>query len=326
MFSFWHKYHWIIAGLLVMIAVLFATVVYLLVVSPSGGVAAWWHTQTTDTTAVATSSYLHAEEGVVIAAPPGAPDVSVTTSSAPDNHTTTSSSTQVLPVERVLFEYVEVIDSCGIHYEGDCLVARAGPGEEYPVMRELRENIVLKVGGQVERNGQRWYKIVFDEWLWYPERVKGDWYVPADGLRVLLDEGEKTTWEDEVTTTTKQITIDRSDQMLYAFENNELFLETPVSTGLALTPTPSGTFTIFKKTPSRYMQGPLPNLPSDQRYDLPGVPWNLYFTEGGAVIHGAYWHDSFGSTYSHGCVNLPPAVAERLYGWAGLGTTVIVQD
>ena len=103
-------------------------------------------------------------------------------------------------------------------------------------------------------------------------------------------------------------------------------MEVYISTGLEFTPTPRGTFTVFKKTPSRYMQGPLPNLPDNQYYDLPGVPWNLYFTHGGAVIHGAYWHNSFGKPYSHGCVNLSPEDARKLYDWAELGTKVIVED
>ena len=105
-----------------------------------------------------------------------------------------------------------------------------------------------------------------------------------------------------------------------------LFMETTISTGLELTPTPRGTFTIFKKTPSRYMQGPLPYLTVSRYYDLPGVPFNLYFTEGGAVIHGAYWHDSFGSRYSSGCVNMRIDEARMLYSWATLGTTVTVRD
>jgi hypothetical protein len=239
----------------------------------------------------------------------------------------TSGSQTLLPVEKVLFEYVEVIDSCGPHFEGECLRVRSGPGTEYPVLASLRNGMVLKVGGKVEHEEMTWYKIVFDEWLRYPERLKGDWYVAADFVRVLLDEGDKTTWEHEYSTTTiKSITVDRSEQKLYAFTGNELFLEADISTGLELTPTPRGTFTIFKKTPSRYMQGPLPNLADRQVYDLPGVPWNLYFTDGGAVIHGAYWHNSFGSRYSHGCVNLPTDVAHTLYTWADLGTKVIVQD
>lgn len=231
---------------------------------------------------------------------------------------------EVLPVEKVLFEYVEVIDGCGIHFEGDCLNVRSGPSTSSPAIAQLRNNIVLKVGGKVENEGREWYKIVFDEYLWYPKRVKGDWYVAADHVKVLLDEGDRTLWEHGAASTTQVILVDRKEQKLYAYEDGKLFLEAPISTGLALTPTPRGEFTIYKKTPSRYMQGPLPGLPSDQYYDLPGVPWNLYFTNGGAVIHGAYWHDSFGSQYSHGCVNLEPSVAHKLYTWANVGTKVVV--
>ena len=102
-------------------------------------------------------------------------------------------------------------------------------------------------------------------------------------------------------------------------------MEEKVSTGIELTPTPRGNFTVFRKTPSRYMQGPIPGI-SDHYYDLPGVPWNLYFTEQGAVIHGAYWHDSFGTPWSNGCVNMPIASAEKLYKWADIGTEVVVRD
>ncbi|MEX2341180.1 MAG: L,D-transpeptidase family protein, partial [Candidatus Paceibacterota bacterium] len=240
---------------------------------------------------------------------------------------TSSEAEEVLPVEKVLFEYVEVTDGCGPHFEGECLNVRSGPGTDYPVVSQLRNEIVLKVGGKVTRDGETWFKIVFDEWLRYPERVTSDWYVSADYVEVLLDEGVKTLEDNgRISNTKKEITVNRGEQKLYAYEDGELFMETDISTGLALTPTPRGTFTIFRKTPSRYMQGPLPGLPSDQYYDLPGVPWNLYFTSGGAVIHGAYWHTSFGSRYSHGCVNLPSDMARKLYEWAEIGTKVIVKD
>ena len=233
----------------------------------------------------------------------------------------------IIPINRVLFEYIEVFDSCGPHFEGECLNARSGPGTDYPATAKLRKGIVLKVDGEVERdNGEIWYKVVFDEWLRYPERVKGDWYVNSDYVEVLLDEGDKTIWDHGKATSTKEIIVDRSEQKLYAYENDELFMEISISTGLELTPTPRGTFTVFKKTPSRYMQGPLPNLIDQQYYDLPGVPWNLYFTDGGAVIHGAYWHNSFGRKYSHGCVNVPIDKARELYSWTPLGTKVTVKD
>jgi hypothetical protein len=265
--------------------------------------------------------FLHEEEVVIVAAPP-AP-----TTATGAERVATSSEKILLPVEKMLFEYVAVVDSCGAHFEGECLRVRGGPGTDYPVVASLRNGVVLKVDGKVEREDMAWYKIVFDEWLRYPERVTGDWYVAADYVDVLLDEGDKTIWENEYSTSTqKSITVNRSEQKLYAFEGNELVMEADISTGLELTPTPRGTFQIFKKTPSRYMQGPLPYINSYDYYDLPGVPWNLYFTEQGAVIHGAYWHNSFGSQYSHGCVNLTPDRARELYNWADLGTTVIVKD
>lgn len=281
----------------------------------------WWYIQhdaqtpapeeTGGTLVVPHTPYLKDEEGVLIE---------------------TGTSTEgdiVLPVEQVLFEYVEVVNGCGPHFEGECLLVRSGPGTDYPVVSRLRNGMVLKVDGKVEREGIAWYKISFDEWLRYPERITSDWYVSAQYVSVLLDEGDKTTWDGISTTSTtssKSIIVNRTTQKLSAYENNTLFMEIPISTGLELTPTPAGTFTIFKKTPSRYMQGPLPGLIDQQYYDLPGVPWNLYFTHGGAVIHGAYWHNSFGRTYSHGCVNLSPENARTLYTWAELGTQVIVQD
>lgn len=266
-----------------------------------------------------TSPFLQSQEVVY---------VRISTSTATDADTdTASTSYEMLPVEPVLFEYIEVTGGCGPHFQGECLNARSGPGIEFDVQRQLRNGIVLKVGGRVARDGQMWYKIVFDEWLRYPERAEGDWYVLSDYVEVLYDEGDKTIWEDGAPTTTeKKIVVSRSKQTLSAYEDGELILEAPISTGLELTPTPLGTFSIFKKTPSRYMQGPLPNLADRQVYDLPGVPWNLYFTHGGAVIHGAYWHESFGTKYSHGCVNLPVKIARSIYNWADLGTTVEVVD
>ncbi|MDP3999001.1 MAG: L,D-transpeptidase family protein [bacterium] len=231
---------------------------------------------------------------------------------------------KVLPVEKVLFEYIEVADSCSSDFQGECLNARSGPGEDFPKILKLRKGIVLKVGGKVERDGQGWYKVIFDEWLRYPERLTTDFYVSADYVKVLLDEGLRDLTSPAIASA-KQIIVDRSEQMLYAYDGKELFMKQSISTGLELTPTPRGTFTIYRKTPSRYMQGPIPEI-SQKFYDLPGVPWNLYFTYDGAVIHGTYWHQNFGKQSSNGCVNLPPEKAHELYTWADLGTRVIVQD
>jgi lipoprotein-anchoring transpeptidase ErfK/SrfK len=243
----------------------------------------------------------------------------------------TATTTKTVPLEQAPLEtnlshYVEIVDSCNDKYAGTCVRARALPSATSSVMAKLRAGMVLKVAGEAtSSDGSLWYKIGFDEWLRYPERITGDWYVAAAVVKdVYIVPHEETA--ESFATGTKKIVVDRSEQQLYAYDGDTLFLQATTSTGLLLTPTPRGIFHIFKKVPTRYMQGPLPYLEDQEVYDLPGVPWSMYFTSLGAAIHGAYWHHDFGNPHSHGCVNLPPDVAEKLYRWAVVGTTVLVQD
>jgi hypothetical protein len=250
-----------------------------------------------------------------------------TATSAPEAATTTipiATSTQLSPV---LHNYVEVTDSCGPHFEGACANIRSGPSTSDSVVLKARTGMVLAVDSStvLDADGRVWYRIIFDEWVRYPERVSGDWYIASDFVHPFQNPGPQEYVPGKSPTTTKHIVVNRTKQMMYAYDGDELFLETPVSTGLELTPTPRGTFTIFRKVASRYMQGPIPGI-SDQYYDLPGVPWSLYFTEDGGAIHGAYWHNNFGSPWSHGCVNLPLDVAQKIFNWADVGTQVLVTD
>jgi len=56
-------------------------------------------------------------------------------------------------------------------------------------------------------------------------------------------------------------------------------------------------------------------------YYLPNVPYVMFFENEdvpgwkGYGLHGAYWHNDFGTPHSHGCVNLPIDVAKELYYW-----------
>lgn len=217
--------------------------------------------------------------------------------------TTTTPSTVFPSATTTMYQYIEVVDGCDHAFVGDCVNMRTGPGVEYPVAVKLRTGVVLKVAETVTKDGKVWYKILFSHELLYPERVKGDWYVSAEYVKLFTNDGDHNLEKGEVATTTKHIVVDVSEQKLYAYDGDTLFMEVLVSTGLLLTPTDRGTFTVFKMTPSRYMQGPIPGV-SAQVYDLPGVPWNLYFTAGGAVIHGAYWYDSFGKPWSHGVMDV----------------------
>lgn len=253
--------------------------------------------------------------------------------SLPPNEPTPETETLASPLsEEPAATYIEIMESCGPDFEGGCVNIRSGPGTSFPAVTKARNGMVLAVATTTvtDTEGTHWYPIIFTEWIRYPSRIADEWFVSAEYARALHVDGSQELEENPLdeksdAVSSKKIVVDRSDQMLYAYDGDSLFLQTTISTGLDLTPTPRGTFTIFRKTPSRYMQGPLPGI-SNQYYDLPGVPWSLYFTKEGGAIHGAYWHTSFGSQWSHGCVNLPLDVAEILYEWAPLGTTVVVQD
>jgi len=49
-------------------------------------------------------------------------------------------------------------------------------------------------------------------------------------------------------------------------------------------------------------------------YYLPNVPYVMFFNKD-IGIHGTYWHQNFGKPMSHGCVNSPTPIAEKLFYW-----------
>jgi hypothetical protein len=221
--------------------------------------------------------------------------------------------------------YIEVIDGCGPYFQGACVNIRSGPGATYADVGNLRTGMVLRVGETRVVDGETWYRVIFDESVRYPERISKQWWVAGAFVRVFKHEGPNVLKAGATATSSKRIEVDRTLQMLYAYDGDTLFMKQQISTGLDDMPTPRGYFKVFSMTPSRYMQGPLPGI-SEQYYDLPGVPWDIYFTHEGAAIHGAYWHDKFGEQWSHGCVNVPVEKARELYEWAELGMTVWVHD
>lgn len=66
-------------------------------------------------------------------------------------------------------------------------------------------------------------------------------------------------------------------------------------------------------------------------YNLPNVPYVMYYYRDFG-LHGAYWHNNFGHTMSHGCVNMRQIDAKVIFEWAdgpsggSLGTEVSVCD
>lgn len=106
----------------------------------------------------------------------------------------------------------------------------------------------------------------------------------------------------------KWIEVDLSRQTVIAWERGQAVRRFLVSTGTSAHPTVTGTFRIYLKATALDMRGP--------GYYLPNVPWVMLFFEGYA-LHGAYWHFSFGTPISHGCVNMTIPDAAWLFQWAG---------
>ena len=124
----------------------------------------------------------------------------------------------------------------------------------------------------------------------------------------------------EIITSGKLITVDIGKQTLYAWDGGQIVHQTKVSTGMRYTPTLKGSFSIKRKVPIQDMRGSYPPYPP---YHIKDVKHVMYYS-GAYAIHGAHWHNKFGSRASHGCVNVPPTSAEWLYNWADTGTRVEV--
>ncbi len=118
---------------------------------------------------------------------------------------------------------------------------------------------------------------------------------PPPGLR----KGER--WVD----------INLKRQTLVAYDGVKPVFFTAVSTGKKGHETRHGVFRVYWKVTEGDMKN---EVGAEEQYLASSVPWAMYFWKGQA-IHAAYWHDQFGHTKSHGCVNVSPADARWLFEW-----------
>jgi hypothetical protein len=116
----------------------------------------------------------------------------------------------------------------------------------------------------------------------------------------------------------KWIDINVTKQTLVLYEGTKPVYATLVSTGEAgledaehTTATKRGIFRIHTKHISTTMS----SNELGEEFELQDVPYVQYFDKGGYALHGAYWHDRFGVPKSHGCINLAPEDARRIFFW-----------
>ncbi len=204
-------------------------------------------------------------------------------------------------------------ESIGVGYLGNPLT------EEYIIGSETRQ--------------------VFERGMLVWTQADGAWLAPV-GLELAdrqnapmaaVDQGDIPTYDEslfiapepeepEITANGGEIWIDINlgSQYMTVYQGNTALLSSYVSTGRPGFDTPPGTFYVNTKLPSQTMEGVL----GGEYYNVPDVPYVMYFTDVGHAIHGAYWHSNFGAVMSHGCINLPLDVAAWVYDVSSIGTRI----
>ncbi|MGD2104495.1 MAG: L,D-transpeptidase [Anaerolineae bacterium] len=109
----------------------------------------------------------------------------------------------------------------------------------------------------------------------------------------------------------KRLEIRIPPQTLICLEGGRPVFETRIASGVYGLGTPLGEFRVLYQRHTRRMVGGS----GDDRYDLPGVPFPVYFTRSGVAIHGTYWHNDYGRRHSHGCVNVTSEAARWIFRW-----------
>ena len=145
------------------------------------------------------------------------------------------------------------------------------------------------------------------------ETAEGLWVSDKDASR--LDRARKMpAWGKNGE---KWIDVNVTKQTLVLYEGTNPVYATLVSTGEAgledaehTTATRRGIFRIHTK----YLTATMSSDEAGEEFELRDVPYVQYF-EDGYALHGAYWHDRFGVPKSHGCINLAPEDARRLFFW-----------
>ena len=131
------------------------------------------------------------------------------------------------------------------------------------------------------------------------------WVARSDVRVATLTAPPPGTPDDE-----KWFDIDLDEQVLVAYEGKRPVFATLVSTGKYRHYTPTVITRILTKHERADMTSD-----GDDVYSVADVPWTMYY-DGNYALHTSYWHDGFGGPRSHGCINLAPRDARRLYHWS----------
>jgi hypothetical protein len=179
--------------------------------------------------------------------------------------------------------------------------------------QEVNRYQEVEIFSTVEIEGIDWYMIGPDEWI--PEKV--------DYQRIVGRVIPSYSPPDDVDNG-RWIEVNLNDQTISVYDQNQMVFATLIASGIEPFWTRPGLFQIYQKLDSTPMRGAFEADQSDAYY-LEDVPWTMYYDKARA-LHGAYWHNGFGSPRSHGCINMSVGDARWLFDWAREGDWVYVWD
>jgi len=136
-----------------------------------------------------------------------------------------------------------------------------------------------------------------------------DQWVDANNMRV----AEQTAPPPLTEPDERWVDVDLDRQVLVAYDGQTPVYATLISSGSKRHPTETGVYRVWVKFSETDMTG---QMGDEAPYSVATVPWTQFYAKDFA-LHTAYWHDKFGQTASHGCINLSPVDARFLYFWSG---------
>jgi hypothetical protein len=145
----------------------------------------------------------------------------------------------------------------------------------------------------------------------YLPTFDGRWVRASD-----INKAEKVPPPGDLKPGEKWIDVSVKQETLVMYEGDKPVFATLISAGKdGVKPkgefaTVLGTFRVREKHVAATMDGDT----AGELYSIDDVPYIQYFHSSYA-LHGAFWHGEFGRVRSHGCVNLSPADAKRVFMW-----------
>jgi lipoprotein-anchoring transpeptidase ErfK/SrfK len=125
-----------------------------------------------------------------------------------------------------------------------------------------------------------------------------------------LENGEHV-WKKGAGSEVTRVVISLSDQMAYAYHDDELIGASTISSGSDEKPTPTGIFPILDKQ----------RMHRSIKYDNAPMPFMQRLDDYGVAMHAGKLP---GYPASHGCVRLPAPFAAKLFAATRVGTVVMI--